>query len=252
MSDVLLVQDHGAVRVLTLHRPEKKNAFDIALTEALWSALEQASADDAVRVVVVTGAGESFTSGADVNLFLQAASGTVEGDITRVARLHEPLRACQKPVIAMVQGQAVGMGVTVLPHFDLVYAAEEATFMVPFVRLGLVVEYGGSFALPRLIGHQRTRELLLRPRPIDARTAEHWGLVCRVFPRATLHDEVMAIAADLAEQPPGAVRETRALVSLGEERTLEAAIDDENRVLAGRYGSPENVAAVMAFLSRKR
>lgn len=254
MSDVLLTSDRGPVRLLTLNRPEKKNAFDIALTEALWSALEAASADPAVRCVVVTGAGDLFSAGADVNLFLAAANpGALGGaDITRVARLYEPLRASTKPVIAAVQGPAVGMGVTMLPHFDLVYAAESATFLVPFVKLGLVVEYGGSFTLPRLIGHQRARELLLRGKPIDARTAEAWGLVTRTFARDALLDEVLAIANDIAANPPGAVLECRRLVDAGIERTFETAVAGENTVLATRYGSPENVEAVMAFLSRRR
>lgn len=252
MSDVLKVEDRGAIRVLTLSRPEKKNAFDIALTEALWSALEAASADDAVRVVVVTGEGDMFSAGADVNLFLQAGQGTLEGDISKVARLYEPLRASAKPVIAAVQGPAVGMGVTMLPHFDLVYAAEHATFLVPFVRLGLVVEYAGSFALPRLIGHQRTRELLLRAKPLDAPTAERWGLVTRVFPRESLFAEVMTIAEEIAAHPPGAILECRRLVDKGEQSSMQDAIAEENRVLATRYGSPENVEAVMAFLTRKR
>jgi enoyl-CoA hydratase/carnithine racemase len=249
MADVLLVNDHGPVRVLTLNRPEKKNAFDLGLTDALWAALEAASDDANVRAVVVTGAGDTFTSGADVSVFL---SGAPAGDVSRIARLNEPLRASKKPVIAMVQGPAVGMGVTILPHFDMVYAAEEATFMVPFVRLGLVVEYAGSFTLPRLIGHQRTRELILRSKPIDARTADQWGLVTRVFPRARLAPEVLAIANELAELPAGAILECRKLIARGEESTFAQAFEAEATVLASRYGSEENVAAVMAFLSRKQ
>ena len=251
MSDVLLCHDEGPVRVLTLNRPEKKNAFDLALADALWTALERASDDPAVRVVVVTGQGETWTSGADVSVFLAAGQGT-GGDLRRLAFLHEPLRASKKPVLAAVPGMAVGMGVTLLPHFDLVYAAEEATFLVPFARLGLVVEFGGSFTLPRLLGHQRTRELLLRARPIDARTAELWGLVTRVLPRASLMGEVMAAAREIAELPPGAILDCRRLVQGGEERKLAEAIEEENRVLATRYGSEENVAAVMAFLSRRK
>lgn len=253
MTDVLLSHDHGPIRVLTLNRPEKKNSFDLALTEALWAALERASDEPGVRAIVVTGAGDLFSAGADVNLFLAAGSGAIDPvALSRVARLHEPLRASKKPVIAAVQGHAVGMGVTMLPHFDLVYAAEEATFLVPFVKLGLVVEYGGSFTLPRLIGHQRARELLLRGTPLDAKTAELWGLATRVFPRARLMDEVLAIASDIAQQPPGAVLESRRLVEKGLEASMQVAIDEENRVLASRYGSEENVAAVMAFLSSRK
>lgn len=252
MADVLLRVDHGPVRLLTLHRPHKKNCFDLELAESLWRALEEASADDAVRCVIVTGSGDAFSAGADVSLFLEAQASSGK-DISRVARLHEPLRKCQKPVIAAVQGAAIGMGVTILPHFDLVYASEEASFTVPFVRLGLVVEYGGSFMLPRLIGHQRTRELLLRARPIDARTAERWGLVTRVFAPGALLDEVLSIAIEIASHPPGAILECRRLVDGGvESASLEHAMAEENRVLATRYGSPENVEAVMSFLASRK
>lgn len=252
MADVLLSADHGAVRILTLHRPEKKNAFDVELADALWTALDAASADDSVRCVIVTAMGDTFTAGADVSLFLEAANPQSKVDISRVARLHEPLRACTKPVIAAVQGPAIGMGVTILPHFDLVYASERATFLVPFVRLGLVVEYGGSFTLQRLIGHQRAREMLLRARPLDATTAERWGLVTRVFREGTLLDDVLAIALDVASHPPGASAECRRLMEQGMVGTLDDAIEEENRALALRYGSPENVDAVMAFLQRKK
>lgn len=250
INPVILIEDRGAVRVVTLHRPEKKNAFDIALTEALWDALDGASSDDAVGAVVVTGAGDLFSAGADVNLFLGASEG---GDITKVARLFEPLKACTKPTIAAVNGPAIGMGVTMLPHFDLVYAAEDATFTVPFMRLALGVEYAGSFHLPRLIGHQRARELVLRGKAIDGRTAAEWGLVVRTFPRATLLSEVITIATEIAALPRGAILEARRIFDRGLEASRVAdAVTDENAVLASRYGSPENVEAVMAFLARRR
>lgn len=244
----LELEDKGQVRILRLKRPEKKNAFDIALTETLWSALDHASEDPSVHVVVVTGIGDYFSAGADVNLFLGAA----DGDISKVARLYEPLRACKKTTIAAVNGPAIGMGVTMLPSFDMVYAADHATFVVPFMRLALGVEYGGSYHLTRLLGHQRTRELILRGKPIDAATASDWGLVTRVFPRAALMDEVLAIASDVAAQPQGAVLACRRVLDQGLEASFEKAIEIENAALATRYGSEENVAAVMAFLSRKK
>ena len=249
---VLLSADRGAVRTLTLNRPEKKNAFDLDLTQALWDALDAANADDSVRVVVVTGAGDTFSAGADLSLFLLAANPPEGVDISIVARLHEPMRAMRKPVIAAVQGRAVGMGVTLLPHFDLVYAVESASFMVPFVSLGLVVEYGGSHTLPRLIGHQRARELLLRGAPVDAATAERWGLATRVFPDDTFASEVAKIVDDLAALPTGAVSACRGLLNGTYDRTLDEAIAEEDRVLSTRYGSEENVEAVMRFLSRPK
>jgi enoyl-CoA hydratase/carnithine racemase len=242
------IEDEGAVRVVTLKRPEKKNAFDLALTESLWSALEHASSDASIRAVVVTGFGDYFSAGADVNVFV----GGIEGDITKIGRLYEPLRACKKLTIAAINGPAIGMGVTMLPSFDLVYAADTATFMVPFMRLALGVEYGGSYHLTRLLGHQRARELILRGKALDAATAEKWGLVTRVFPKASLMDEVRVIANDIAAQPEGAVLACRRVLDYGLEHGFDAAIAEEDRVLSTRYGSEENVAAVMAFFARKK
>jgi enoyl-CoA hydratase/carnithine racemase len=247
---VLLTEDRGAIRVLTLNRPEKRNAFDVALAGALTDALAAASADDAVRVVVVTGSGPYFTAGVDVNVFVGMAQG---GDLSQLVRLHEPIRDCTKPVIAAVQGPSVGMGVTLLPHFDLVYAAEHATFMVPFMRLGLGVEFAGSFHLTRALGLSRTKELVLRGKPIDAATAERWNLVTRTFPAASLMADVLEIAGDIAAQPAGAVKDARSVLAKGlQTLEAEAAVAEENRILSSRYGSPENVEAVMAFLSRKK
>ncbi len=244
----LELEDKGTVRILSLKRPEKKNAFDMSLVETLWSALEHASEDASVHVVVVTGFGDYFSAGADVNLFL----GGAEGDITKVARLYEPLKACKKTTIAAVNGPAIGMGVTMLPSFDMVYASDTATFMVPFMRLALGVEYGGSHHLTRLIGHQRTRELILRGKAIDAATASNWGLVNRVFPRDALMSEVLAIANDIAAQPQGAVLACRRVLDKGLEGSFDQAITAENDVLASRYGSAENQAAVMTFLASRK
>lgn len=134
----------------------------------------------------------------------------------------------------------------------MVYAAGDASFMTPFVRLGLVLEFGSSFTLPRLIGRQRANELIMTGRPIDAPTAESWGLVNRVFPAAEMLDRVRSIAAGLAELPPGAVAACKRLIRQGEEASLEDSIAGEDETLAGLYGSPENLRAVEAFLESRR
>lgn len=242
-------QDEGAVRVLTLARPEKKNAFDVAQALSLWEAIDAASRDDSVNVIVVTAEGDYFSGGADVNLFLNMAT-LDPTDLQKVARLYEPLRRCRKPTIAMLQGHCVGMGVTVLPHFDLVYAADHVTFTTPFVKLGLVLEYGSSQTLAELIGPQRAKELILRAAPLDAKTAEAWGLVTRRFGADELRAQTMKIAQDIAANPPGAVRESKRLID--RPATLDEAIEAEDEALAQRYGSPENVEAVTAILQRKR
>lgn len=254
MSDEqpLRQEDHGTVRVLTLHRPEKKNALTPELAGALWDAVEDADAEDAVGAVVVTGAGDAYCGGVDVHVFQRIARGEMAG-LQKLEKLHEALRACKKPLVAAVNGQAVGMGVTLLPCFDLVYAADTATFLTPFVRLGLVLEYGSSHTLPRLIGRQRANELTMRPHPIDAATAERWGLVTRVFPAAEHLERTLELVGDIAAQPPGAVAETKRLIHEGEAGTSFAeAVARENTVLRERYGSPENLAAVEAFLASRK
>jgi enoyl-CoA hydratase/carnithine racemase len=243
--------DHGAVRLLTLSRPEKKNAFDVEMATQLWSAIEAAQADPAVRVVAVTGEGDYFSGGADLNIFLNI-SGLDPADVKKVARLYEPLRACTKPTIAIVQGHCVGMGVTVLPHFDLVYAADHVTFTTPFVKLGLVLEYGSAYTLSRLIGLSRAKELILRATPLDARTAAEWGLVTRTFASGELVASALAIAEELAQNPPSALAESKRLLDLGMELGFDEATQAEDAALMTRYGSDENVRAITALMARKK
>jgi enoyl-CoA hydratase/carnithine racemase len=252
MSDLVLREDHGPIRTLTLNRPAKKNAFDPAHASAFAAALAEADADASVRVVIVTGAGDVFCGGADVGVFLAIGAGQHE-QVLPVKNVPSAIGAVKKPIFAAIQGPAVGMGVTMLPYFDAVYAATTASFMVPFVRLGLVQEFGSSFTLSRLIGRQRATELILRAAPIDARTAELWGLVTRTFEPEKLMEEVRAIASDVAASPEGAVREAKALLRSGELKpTPHEAENDEDAALARRYGSPENLQAVQAFLASRR
>lgn len=249
MTERVKVSDHDGVRLLTLSRAEKKNAFDVLQITQIWEAIEAAASDDAVRVIAVTAEGDYFSAGADINLFLSSGSIDPE-DLAKVARLYEPLRACAKPTIAIVQGHCIGMGITLLPHFDLVYAADHVTFRTPFVQLGLVLEYGSSHTLPELIGPSRTKELILRAAPLDAETAAHWGLVTRIFDRASLHDEAMKIAKEIAANPPSAVAECKRLIdAVG---TFDDATRAEDDALAKRYGSAENIQAIMLLMSRKK
>ncbi len=247
-APLLVIEDQGRVRRLILNRPHKKNALNGELAEALVAALEAADADEGVGAVVLASTGDMFMAGVDVNVFLELAEGqTPPAALTGLAN-H--LRGFSKPLIASVHGPALGMGVTILPHFDMVYAAERASFRTPFVQLGLVLEYGSSFTLPQLIGRQRASELILRGKAIDAATACDWGLVTRVFADGDLQDEVLAIAADVANAAAGAVAACKALLQAGEQSTLDVATSAENAALAVRYGSEENVNAVQAILNK--
>src|SRR5690606_21490620 len=155
-----------------------------------------------------------------------------------------------KPLIAAVDGLAVGMAVTILPYFDMVYASERAEFMTPFSKLGLSIEYGGSFTFPRLIGRQRTNELIFRGNRVDARTLEAWGFLTRVFSNEDFAAEVERIAREIAAHPPEAVRASKRLIQRGEQVSFEEAVRDELEELSRRFKSPEMREAVGAFLKR--
>ncbi len=247
-APVLAREDQGRVRRLILNRPEKKNALSGELADALVAALEAANADPSVGAVVLASTGDMWSAGVDINVFLQIAQG--KAPPASLVFMAKHLRAFEKPLIACIQGPTVGMGVTILPYFDMVYAAERATFTTPFVQLGLVLEYGSSFTLPRLIGRQRASELILRGKPISAATAAEWGLVTAVFSSEALDEEVLRIANDVASAPPGAVAACKRLLMDGEEATLAEAMAAENLALSSRYGSAENVQAVTAILSK--
>ncbi|MCB9583984.1 MAG: enoyl-CoA hydratase/isomerase family protein [Polyangiaceae bacterium] len=253
--DHRLPDSDALVRELRLARPAKKNAFSVGLASDLALAVRQADELSEVRAILVTAQGDVFSAGADLSLFLGQSPDVGErgpDSLTAPDRVHECLQACRTPLIAVVAGKAVGMGVTLLPHFDLVYASERASFDCPFVKLGLVLEFGSSFSLPRLIGRQRTNELMLRAKPIDAQTAERWGLVTRLFPHDSLFQSALEIAQDIARLPPGGVQKTKALIRQGEQTAeWSACLAAEDGVLQSCYGSDENVRAAMEFFSRK-
>src|SRR5260221_7198972 len=193
MSEFVVVSDpRPAVRLIALNRPEKKNALTRAMYDALAIALRAADADSTVRVVCLTGSGDAFTAGNDIADFRSGPppiSNEVGpgGFIAAVAGM-------EKPVIAAVNGLAVGIGTTILLHCDLVYAAAGARFQLPFVNLGIVPEAGSTLILPGAVGRHRAAELLLFGEPLNAAAAERWGLVNSVYPEAELMDPVLAPA----------------------------------------------------------
>lgn len=247
----LLREDHGPVQLLTINRPERRNAMNLTFAAELRSALELAERDPAVRVVVLTGAEGNYSAGADMQVFSDMASGKLQGDPALLGKLDEPLARFPKPLIAAVDGLCVGMAVTLLPFFDMVYASERATFRTPFVRLGLVLEMGSSYTLPRLIGRQRANELIYRAEPIDAKTAESWGLVNRVFANDALLEETLHIAQDVAKGGPQSVAHCKRLLIEGETTDRARATQAELGTLMHCYASQEHRDAVAAFFKRK-
>jgi enoyl-CoA hydratase/carnithine racemase len=248
VSDEILVARDEAVCELRLNRPAKRNAISFPMYTALDEALRAAQADAAVRVVMVSGEGAGFCAGNDLNDFLSGAPFSPGHPV--MGFLHT-LAAFGKPLVAAVHGQAVGIGVTMLLHCDLVLAARGARLSMPFVSLGLVPEAGSSLLLPRLAGTQRAAELLLLGTPLDAAAAERLGLVNRVVEEAQLLAEARAVCRALAQQPAAALAATRRLLR-GDPQQLHARIDEEARVFGERLKSEEFRAAVRAVLARGR
>jgi enoyl-CoA hydratase/carnithine racemase len=240
---------NAGIMELVLNRPEKKNALTRKMYRSLAEALVTAGCEDSVRVVLLRGAGDCFCSGNDVTDF----------QVSRDPDRKSPSRAfldlisgLEKPLIAAVQGAAVGIGTTMLLHCDLVYASENATFQVPFVNLGLCPEGGSSFLLPRMIGHRRAFELLLLGQPISSATAENCGLVNRVYGEADLIKEALGHACRLAGHPRESVMLTKRLLKQSYHATVSQTIISEGRHFARRLQSKEFQDAVSAFLSRRK
>jgi enoyl-CoA hydratase/carnithine racemase len=249
MSEHILVSRTAAVCEVRLNRPEKRNAITFAMYQALGEALQAAQADEAVRAVLLSGAGAGFCAGNDLQDFL---SGPQFSPAHPVLGFLRTLATFGKPLLAAVHGQAVGIGVTLLLHCDLVVAARSAQLTMPFVALGLVPEAGSSLLLPRLVGRQRAAELLLLGKPVDAATAERLGLVNHVVEQeAALPEEARQLALAVAKQPAGALAATRRLLR-GDPGEILARIDEEARIFGAQLQSEEFRAGMRAFLSRGR
>lgn len=229
-------------------RPEKKNALTSEMYAQLTEALAAAARDPQVRVVLLRGSGECFTAGNDVADFLKRRPG----EASPVFGLFQALPALEKPVVAAVAGPAIGIGTTLLLHCDLVYAAADARFQLPFVPLGIVPEFGSTLLLPRLSGYQRAARLLLLGQPFTAQEALEAGIVTEVVSREKLFERAQAAAAMLAALPPESLRLTKRLMKAHQAKELEAAIAEEGRLFLERLGSPEAKEAMSAFLEKRK
>ncbi len=248
MSQPVLVTCAEGVCEVRFNRPEKRNAVTFLMYEQLTRALSDAQADAAVLAVLLSGEGACFSAGNDLQDFL---SGPPLSDAHPAMQFLRALATFGKPLIAAVQGQTVGIGVTMLLHCDLVIAARTAHLSLPFVALGLVPEAGSTLLLPRLVGHQRAAELLYLAEPFDAATAHRLGLVNRVAEEGALLGEARALARAVAQQPPEALAATRRLLR-GDPGELLARIEEEARIFGAQLQSEEFRARVRAFLSRGR
>jgi enoyl-CoA hydratase/carnithine racemase len=238
------VQITRADRVLriVIDRPRKKNALTGEMYAAIADALLAAEADGELRVHYITATGSVFTAGNDMASFLHPEDG-----LTDVLRLLEVLRTLEKPLVVAVNGLAVGIGVTMLLHADLVYAAATATFRTPFVDLGVVPEAGSSLLMPAAMGYPRAARMLLLGETFDAQQAYDSLLISEVVPAV----HATARAAALARRAPAAVRATKALMRRASTALVKEQMDTEARIFRERLSSPELIETVTAFLEKR-
>ncbi len=251
MSDVISHNDNG-VLTLRLNRPVKKNALTKAMYCALTEGLARASADEAVRVVVISADGADFCAGNDIADFAQDLplfqDDSIDHDDMPVFRFLKAITFFDKPLIAAVQGQAVGVGVTLLLHCDLVVATEDIRLSLPFLKLGLVPEAGSTLLLPERIGHQRAFAWMALGEVIGAEDARQLGLVNTVTTHEGLDEAAQAMAHKLLKLSPSSLRHTKAFMRDPEK--LWQVIRAEGAVFRRQLTSPEAQAAFMAFLSK--
>jgi len=248
-SDLILQRREDAVLLLTMNRPERRNAFNHGLYRALADALEAARGDDEVHVVVVTGTAGAFSAGQDFSEMTEAPPADAGPHGFQV--LMERLCEFDKPLVAAVNGVAVGLGMTMLLHCDVVYLAESARMRCPFVTLGVVPEAASSWLLPATIGFQRAAEVLYTAAWLDASRALELGIAARVLPDAELVDAALAKAREIAAHPPRAVQHTKRLLLATRADAVRAARAREDEAFAERIGSPENLEAISAFFERR-
>jgi enoyl-CoA hydratase/carnithine racemase len=248
MSNSVRTSLHDSICTITLARADKRNALNEEMYGLLATALVAASQDPATRVVLVEAEGVDFCSGNDIADFLQFASSgrsLVDAD---VVRMIEQLTQLEKPVVAAVQGRAVGIGFTMLLHCDVVCLADNAELSAPFVRLGVTPEAASSLLLPARMGHARAFEVFALGRSVPAAEALQLGLANRVVPTTELAATARQLAAALAAQPPEAVRATKRL--LRDSAALLATARREQAIFDERFRSPE-AQAVFASFARK-
>lgn len=238
----------GRVLEITINRPERKNALTMAMYSALAELLNGAAGNIEVRAVVLSGTEGVFTSGNDLTDFL---GGSASGEESPVFQFMLALYNFPKPVVAAINGPAVGIGTTMLLHCDMAFAGDDAMFQMPFVDLGLCPEYASSYFLPRLMGHVKASELLLLGKKFGADEAAELGICNAAVPANEALDRARAAAAELAKKAPEAVRLTKQLLRQGTHATGMEVIEREAGYFRERLASEEFKEAATAFMEKR-
>lgn len=252
MTDHIIITDEGDTRVIRLRRPEKKNAITQGMYRRITEAIDTAQNNPAVRCLMITGGSGVFTSGNDLEEFLHA--GTISSEAVRTSDMVKFLYSLAhnvKPIIAAVDGIAIGIGTTLLFHCDYVLASTAAAFSTPFLRLGLVPEGASSLLMPQTMGYQRAFAMLVMGRTMTAEDAHVAGFVNAVVAPGHAEVEAHKVAREICKLPAEAVAISRKLIRTPPEE-LTRRIDQEAHIFGERMSSAEAVAAFKSFLERKR
>jgi enoyl-CoA hydratase/carnithine racemase len=248
--DILTNKQNG-IFTIEFNRPEKKNSITAAMYQTIADALKDAQNDAAIRVILFTGKPEIFTAGNDLEDFLNSDS---QGELADrpVAQFMLQLSQATKPVIAAVAGAAIGIGTTMLLHCDLVYAAENAKFSMPFAKLGLCPEFASSMILPQIVGYQRAAEKLFFGESFSAQEAYEMGLVTKVLPPGELLAFARAQAAKLTSLPASSLRTTKNLMKSSQTDTVVAQMWEESKIFSAMLLAPEAKEAFNAFFQKRK
>ena len=250
-TEALRITDHGRVRVFTMNRPDALNAFNDALYKAFSQALRDAAASANVAVVVITGEGRAFSAGQDL---AELSDGRTheQRQVDGFGPFIETLESFSKPLIAAVNGLGIGIGMTMLPHCDLVLVSDAARLRAPFAALGLTAEAGSSFLLAQRIGWQAAAHALFSARWVDADEALHIGLAYRKVAASELMDQALALAGEIAAMPVASLMATKKLMLDARVPASQAARARENAAFGPLVGGPANREAVAAFGEKRK
>jgi len=247
-EDHIIVSREGAVLEIRFNRADKKNAITNAMYGIMADAIAAAQTDGDVRAILFTANGDFFSARNDIKDFAAQSMGAFDGP-RHVGRFLEEVIRAEKPIVAAVQGHAVGVGTTMLFQCDLVYVAEDARLTVPFIDLGVVPENASSLTMVDRLGHTRAFALFGLGEPLIGRDASAWGLANAALPAAEVEPRARAAAQTLAKKPPQSMRHTKKLMR--DREALLARMREEGEIFAERLQSPEAIQAFSAFLNRR-
>jgi len=259
MSDVILLEKNGPIATLTLNRPDILNPLGQAGDgEAVRAVCQEIEADTSIRCAILTGAGRAFSAGGDVKA-MKERSGAFggspydvrEGYRRNIHLIVKSLYNLEVPLIAAVNGAAIGLGCDVACMADIRIASDKAKFGVTFLKLGLIPGDGGAWLMPRIVGASRAAELLFTGKVIDAETAAEWGLVSRTVPHGTLMDEAMALATSIAAQPPQSLRLAKTLLRHGNMASYETIMEMSAASQALMHHTEDHMEGVEAILEKR-